>query len=364
MFNFPFTDTVFNHTKRQFKRWPVIEVYDLLDYSVADRYVDQYPYVWLKNKDVVIREDFDWSWTPCESEQNIVHCFCKALENKRPINWNVLKLVSTNSAQRQSEKKQPLIASWEINSVFIVFYTFKKKVVAKKYNNLAKIYPNTLLVQDADSIDDVVKLIPDNSKFKTYYIVDIDLDIDPNFDFTFVPDNDLINYFRVSHYSNSHTYEDGSIICFNKSCLENLRKNHNNYKKYTTVKKHVAGTLNDYQNPENCWINAYTTSIKLNSDFIKPKVHKNKILTELISNNFNRLDDYLKDGAEIGLVDYEQHGDVLLDKINSYEYLKNRFRDRQQQRQEQILNPRAAAARLKALYGETSDEYLNALKSI
>jgi hypothetical protein len=364
MFKSPFVNTAFNFTKRQFKRWPVVEAHDLLDYSVADKYADKYPYVWLKNKNINIRDDFDWSWIPPEPEQNIVHCFCKALENKRPVDWSVLKLVSTDSSMRTTEKKQPLIASWETNSTFIVFYTFKKKVVAKKYNDFAKRYPNTKLVQDADSVIDVILKISKNTNYETYYIVNMDLEIDANFDFTYVPENDLVNYFRVNHYSNSHAYEDGSIICFNKNCLNNIHRSNSNLKKHTTVKSVVAGTLNDYQNPEDCWINAYTTSIKLNSNFIKPKVHKNKILTELISNNFNRLDDYLKDGAEQGLVDYEQYGELLLDEINSYEYLKNKFRERQQHRQDQILNPRATAARLKALHGENSDEYLNALKSI
>jgi hypothetical protein len=51
-------------------------------------------------------------------------------------------------------------------------------------------------------------------------------------------------------------------------------------------------------------------------------------------------------------------------KIEDYEFLRTRFKDRQQQRQVQILNPRAIAARMKAMHGEDSNEYLDALKSI
>jgi hypothetical protein len=364
MFKSPFVNTAFNFTKRQFKRWPVVEAYDLLDYSVADKYADKYPYVWLKNKNIDIREDFDWSWSPPESEKHNVHCFPRALENKRPVDWNVLKLVSTNKNLRLSEIKQPLIASWHISDSLIVFYTFKKKVTSKKYINLSKKYPNTKLVADANTLEDVIKSVNCISKIKTFYFINIDVDIDQNFDFMYKSQSDLINYFRVDHYSNSYSYEDGSFVCLNRSCLQTIHNNRYDFKKFVTAKTETAGILNDYQNPEDCWINAYKISVKLNSDFIKPKTHKNKILTELISNNVNRLDDYLKDGVEVGLTDYEDQGDLLLSKIENYDYCKQRFKDRQQQRQIQILNPRATAARMKAMHGEDSDEYLNALKSI
>jgi hypothetical protein len=364
MFKSSFVNTAFNFTKRQFKRWPVVEAYDLLDYSVADKYADKYPYVWLKNKNIDIREDFDWAWCPTESEKHNVHCFPRALENKRPVDWNVLKLVSTNKYLRANDIKQPLIASWQFCNYIVVFYTFKKKVVSKKYLNLSKKYPNTVLISDASTFTDVAKKIKVKSNYEIYYFIDVDVAINENFDFNFQPTNNLMHYFPVDHYSNSYSYEDGSFVCLNKFCLQAIHNNRYDFKKFVTAKTEPVGILNDYQNPEDCWINAYKISVKLNSDFIKPKTHKNKILTELISNNVNRLDDYLKDGVEVGLTDYEEHGDLLLSKIENYDYCKQRFKDRQQQRQEQILNPRATAARMKAMHGEDSDEYLNALKSI
>lgn len=364
MFKSPFIYTAFNHTKRQFKRWPIVEAYDLLDYSVADKYADKYPYIWLKNKNIDIREDFDWSWHPTESEKYKVHCFPRALENKRPVDWNVLKLVSTNKQLREDDIKQPLIASWQFCNYIVVFYTFKKKVTSRKYINLSKKYPNTKLVSDVNTIEDVIKSVEIKPKIDRYYFVDIDVAINDDFEFDYIPKSDLIHYFCVDHYSNSYTYEDGSFICLNKNCLQSIHSNKYNFNNYVTAKTKSVGIFNDYQNPEDSWINAYKLSIKLNSDFIKPKIHKNKILTELISNNVNRLDDYLKDGVEVGLTDYEEHGNTLLLKIEDYEFLRTRFKDRQQQRQVQILNPRAIAARMKAMHGEDSNEYLDALKSI
>lgn len=355
-------DTAFSFTRRQFRRWPVIEVYDLLDYSVADQYADQYPYVWLKNESETIRDDFDWSWQPPEDQRDLVHCFSKCLtESNRPISWNVLKLVSTNKNSRTAEKSQPLIACWETLSRTIAFYSTRQlNANLEKFYRCKKRFPDAIYYDDKNSIQEIVDDLSTRKIENTVFIFNIDIELNHDFVFDFVPvDNNTVYQFRVDHESSNFPYEDYNAICLNKQAIEN----------YETIdcvvsSDRVVGTLVDYKDPYCAWVSAYRTGVLLHSDAVKPKIHKNKILTELISHDVTRIDQFLQDGVQTAMVDYESFGNRLLDDIDSFKYLLDRFKQRQDEKQNITVNKNANAARLRAQFGSESEEYQQALKSI
>lgn len=351
---------LFSFTKSHFKRWPLIEVDDLLDYSVTDQYNGKYPYVWLKNKEIEVREDFDWSWYPADDQVNLVHCFpqCSML-TKRPTSWNVLKLVSTNPKLRKRENKQPKIASWYNDVCDIFFFTKDTTPYNLKFLRAKQKFPAAKIITNYVSLEDTLLSI--KPKHNLIYLFNIDVDVNYDFDFGMNLSDDCLYHLTLDHRSNGMKYPDTNAYAFTADFLESFKKDQSEL--LLVESKHCPGIMNDYANPLNAWMSSYITTCLLLSDYIKPAMHKNKILTEFISYDVNRLDLYVKDGCETAVSDYEKDHKIA-NKVENVKFIVERFKERQQEKQNAIVNPIAQAARLRAQYGDTSDQYMDALKSI
>ena len=113
MFN---TRTAFSRTKANWKRYPIIETADMDDYSVVQKYKDKYPYIWLKHEDYDIQPNFNWNFYPEQQNKNSIHSFpsCNP-HSKRPVSWEVLRLVPTHLVNNPDVVRSNQIAAYKMN---------------------------------------------------------------------------------------------------------------------------------------------------------------------------------------------------------------------------------------------------------
>lgn len=363
--------TLFSITKSQFKRWPILEVYNLLDYSVADRYRDEYKYVWLKNKTSDINPTFNWSWEPHEGTEDLVHCFPACLEESlRPISWNELKLVSTDPRKRKKEIRQPLIARHVKENFSVFYYGFDETDTIAKFNAKKQSDPVASIarvISDYDNLIDTIKSVNTNMCADGVYFLHIDVDtsIDSILDTTQFDNNSFVSL-KLDHHANHYSFADDHMIYVSREFLIKCQSDNSLYKQKVYDNTKTYGSVNDYRNPLNTWSNAYRNTIKIYNNLLDVGKLKNKILTDYISHTASRLDAYMKDGCETAAHDFEKLADPtsMLDDVESHIWMYERFLARQQEKNKQTVNPAAELARIKAKYGKDSEEYNNALKAI
>lgn len=363
--------TLFSITKSQFKRWPILEVYNLLDYSVADSYRDEYKYVWLKNKTSDINPTFNWSWEPHEGTEDLVHCFPACLEESlRPISWNELKLVSTDPRKRKKEIRQPLIARHVKENFSVFYYGFDETDTISKFNTKKKTDPiNGIarVITDYDNLLDTIKSVNTNMCADGVYFIHIDVDTSINsvINTAHFDTNNFVSL-QLDHDATQYSFASDQMIYVSRETLIKFKQDETLFDNriYDTTKSY--GAVNDFRNPLNTWSNAYKNTIKIYNNLLGVGKLKNKILTDYISQDVSRLDAYMKDGCETASRDFEKASDPqsMLKDVESHIWMYERFLNRQQEKNKQTVNPAAELARIKAKHGKDSNEYNNALKAI
>jgi hypothetical protein len=294
MFNNSLLNT-FSFTKSKWKRYPIIETLEMDDYSVVEKYKSEYPYVWIKNKEFDILETFNWNYTPSDDTSNQIHIFplCNEL-GKRPINWQVLKLVPTTVNSSTTEHKSPNIASYQKNVTPIYFYSFKNRNAVKKFKQRMEFFDHTHchLINDKESFDEVLYSIVANVNIaQPIWLVNLDVNIENldmvspkyanNLMYTFGAD---VFLFDVMHKSTNQCYADTSVALVNPGFLAKL--SNNVLKSKTSTESTLAsaivnpihkqiGYLDDTSDPYRAWSNAYLTCLMLNNTKL-PHLKKQK----------------------------------------------------------------------------------------
>ena len=377
MFN-PASLNTFSFTKSKWNRYPIIETLDMNDYSVVEKYKSKYPYVWLKNKEYDILETFNWNYTPSDDTANQIHIFplCNEL-GKRPINWEVLKLIPTVVNSSTTEHKSSNIASYQKNTIPIYFYSFKDRYAIKKFKHRMEFFNHTRchLLNDKDTFDEVLYSIAANVNLtQPVWIINLDVNIEKsdmltpkyanNLMYTFGAD---IYLFDVIHNSTNQCYADTSVALVNPGFLAKL--SNNVLKSKTSTQSTLAtanvipihkqiGYLDETTNPYRAWANAYLTCLMLNNTKLPHlKKQKNKILSthfELSDTNVNR---YVKAGLQQASKDQE----LETFNFNKYEIWSNIFKrftewnNTSSTESSKLLDRRMS--QVKKVYGEDSDEY-------
>jgi len=353
------TELAFGATLRRLNNLPIIKVYDLLDYSVADQFQDRYPYVWLQNHRMEIREDFDWSWRPNQNQRDCVHCFpmCNS-STRQPMNWNVLKLVSTDPRMRKQEIQQPLPACYTLENFSMIFFSAdtNPERARKKFNAHQLKFGNARLVTNADSLRDAIDQLNPDLLTEHIYVFDINVQIDiAKFEHPDIDIDDALVFCKTNHRSNGITYADGNAVYIHRNYLKRYLQRRTRLD-IQVLEEYEFGEFDDAVDPYQAWVSSYTNTIQMElipdlyDDCVKQRILRsylddyNYYLTKQVylqtggvaTNTNSRLQTYIKDGCQTALSDVETYRNDLnyiLKNYRSQVWQRERFQQRQQERQ-------------------------------
>jgi hypothetical protein len=352
--------TAFSYTKQNFNKWPVIKTVDMDLYKLADSYKDKVPYVWFVNPAYTIKEDFNWNYRPTEDKQFNVHSFPRCFyKSKKPINWDVLKLVPTNPSTRiNSVVDQRLISSFVDHEYSIYNYSFNDKFSIRKMLARSK-DKQYRLIKSRKSLNDIFLNLNLDHIDDYVWLVDIDVEIDKKFYFDFIPDTtDTIYMFKLDHKSTNIVYGDYNVILVPKKYIESVQHNSSMEIKYKEVDV-FAGCLDDMVDPKKAWERAFSTaSLLLQNKFpTSDKKLKNKIMASYISNSTSRIHDYIKDACNCAVKQHDKTP-ITVDNLHNHQWLEEVFEDRQEflRTEQSKLHPNRLDI-IKRIYGENSDQY-------
>lgn len=355
--------TAFSYTKQNFNKWPVIETIHMDSYELANDYKDKVPYVWFVNPDYNIREEFNWNFRPAEDDKYKVHSFPRCFsKSKKPINWDVLKLVPTNPMCRSTEINQRIISSF-VNSEYPIYvYSFNDRFSTKKIISRPK-HNQHRLIKSRKSLNDILLYLNLDYIDDYVWLVDIDVEMDNKFYFDFVPDaTDTIYMFTLTHMSTGLSYGDYSLMLLPKQYIASIQ--HDAKTSLTTEIKYkevdvVAGVLNDMTDPKKAWERAFSTaSLLIQNKFPNnDKKLKNKIMSSYIANNTSRIHDYIKDACECAVKQNEKSV-IDVENLHNHQWLEEVFEERQRfiRDERSALHPNRLDI-IKRIYGEDSDQY-------
>lgn len=370
MFN---TKTAFSRTKANWKRYPIVEVADMDDYSVVQKYKDNYPYVWIKNESYNILNTFNWNYTPDQETVTCIHSFPLCAETtKRPISWDILKLVPTSVTNETKTHKSPNVASYQKYVVPIYFYSFNDhKAMAKFKKQSAMTETPCHLVSDKKSFNEVLESVSALVTTATpIWLVNLDVRLE-NLDLMTSKYVNTILYsfgadmylFDVLHQSTGTCYADRSVALINPSVLMKLSNNkliHKVTLKHIMPINNKIGYINDVSDPFKAWANAYNTCLILNSaNILHLKKQKNKILSTYIGLPDSRVNNYVKAGIQQAEKDWDLET-FDFDKFTNWSNILKRFHNWNNKSNSIIPTDKMLTKRLArtlAVYGKDSDEY-------
>lgn len=352
--------TAFSYTKQKFNKWPVIETSNMDSYELADLYKDKVPYVWFVNPAYKVQEDFNWGFRPEDNVRFNIHSFPRCFsKSKKPVNWDVVKLVPTDPITRITEEvKQRIISSFVDFEYPIYNYSFNDKFSVKKLLERPK-NQQYRLIKSRKSLSDILLNLNLDYIDDYVWLVDIDVEINENFYFDFQPDaSDTIYMFMLDHKSTNIVYSDCNLILVPRKYILSLQNSLPMKIKYKEVDI-IAGSVDDMSDPKKAWERAFSTSSLLiqNKFPNSNKKLKNKILASYISQNSSRIHDYIRDACNCAVKQNEKTF-IDVDLLNNFQWLGEVF----EERQEFIRNERANLHPnridiIRRIYGEDSDQY-------
>jgi hypothetical protein len=356
--------TAFSYTKQNFNKWPVIETDQMDSYDLADAYKDKVPYVWFVNPNYNIHAEFNWNFRPLEEQRFNVHSFPRCFaKSKKPINWDVVKIVPTNPNSRINvDIKQPVISSFVESEYPIYIYSFNDRFSTKKL--LARpIHKKHRLIKSRKSLSDIFSNLNLDYIEDFVWLLDIDVDTGAKFYFDFVPQSDdTIYMFKVEHKSTGLVYGDHSVMLIPKKYItevQDSQKTKIQPKFHYTEVDILAGTLDDITDPAKAWQRAFATaSLLIQGKFPNDnKKLKNKIMASYISQHTSRMNDYVKDACECAVKKNENEY-IYVDLLYNHQWLEDVFNQRQEflRNEQSNLQPNRLEI-IKKIYGENSEQY-------
>lgn len=370
--------TAFSITKSKWRRFPLIELDNLQDLSEVTSYRGKFPYVWVKKKNIDIQNNFNWNFIPNENDSNKIHTFpnCNPY-SKRPISWEILKLVPTTEHDDQIEVRCNQIASYKYTNNCMYVYAYHDKFVMKKYGMLSINERPSHLINGKKSMLDILESLSEEDQ--PFWLIHADVRIDnvQSLDYEIGDNVDAIT-FPVLHQSTSLTYADQSVMFCKPSYVKkmlNVSDDHEafmidsvtgdlvanpyygkdivNVVEVSTAKESI-GYINDTVDPFRAWANAYYTTIHL--EYTNSK-NKNKIMTAYTKLKPSRVNDLIVAGMQEAQIDIAKENYSYKESSN-WDYILKRFGDwnnKTSSETSELLDKRIE--RIKQIYGEDSEEY-------
>jgi len=345
--------TAFSITKSKWNRYPIIDVDDMEDVSVANQYRDRYPYVWLKNKKRTILKTFNWNFTPEHENRHKIHEFPMCVErSKRPISWDALRLVPTSATSESETIHANRIASYRGKVVPMYVYSFNDRHALKKFTKLSTIERPCHIIRNKENMKSVYNQLMDVED--NLWLIDGDVTIHNYSDLEFSPTDDYDIYmFDVAHHSTGLIYADQSVQYITKEYFAKIKAGENIRIKHVS---HHIGDVNDMCDPFKAWANAYYNTLYLtNTKISHLKKQRNKILQKYVQLSGSKL----KENASAGTHQAENDRNNITDTTVTWSNILSSFskwNDKNTETDDQkLLQKRLQSA--KRIYGEDSDEY-------
>ena len=379
MFN---TRTAFSRTKANWKRYPIIETADMNDYSVVQKYKDKYPYIWLKHEDYDIQPNFNWNFYPEQQNKNSIHSFpsCNP-HSKRPVSWEVLRLVPTHLVNNPDVVRSNQIAAYKMNMTPMYIYAFNDKSVMKKYRMVSIPERSCHLINNKKSMNEVYEMLSSSNSDSVWLVhADVRIDNISTLD-SKIGDADIVR-FPVVHQSTGLTYADDSVSLVKIDYIKKLVSRGLNSEaepfiidplsgelvpnkieesiKSKIIKTSIIpiGHINDTVDPFKAWANAYHTCLYVQySDDTDIKKKKNKILGAYTGLQPSRVNDLIKAGVQQAEIDI-LNPDFDYDTFINWNHILKQFTEWNKKSSDETLHvSKKRIGRIKKIYGKDSDEY-------
>ena len=178
------------------KPWPVKITADIYNYNQVN-HIDS-EYVWLQNYYIKLRDGFPLGWIPEKNVRDNPHLFYECFfYSKKPIRPAMI-LVPTNSKLREiNHIKSGNIAAYDHIHHTIFFLGNDSDESFQKYEEHKKLIPRAQLITD-QSEKELEHRICRYAISKYVWLVDIDIRLNPTFDWNFEPNEneDIIYNFK------------------------------------------------------------------------------------------------------------------------------------------------------------------------
>jgi hypothetical protein len=377
--------TAFSITRSQWKRYPVIETSDVTDLSVIEKYKNNYPYVWLKHEDCDIQPNFNWNFSPEQHNKNSIHSFPSCnLHSKRPVSWEVLRLVPTQLVNNPDVVRSNQIAAYKVNMTPMYIYAFNDNSVMKKYRMVSIPERPCHLINNKKSIIEVYEMLSSSNSNSAWLVhADVRIDNVSNLDYE-IGDADIIR-FPVVHQSTGLTYADDSVSLVKIDYIKQLLNQGSNSEAEPFIIDPLSGELvpneieesvkskiiktstipighiNDTVDPFKAWANAYYTCLYVQySDDTNIKKKKNKILGAYFRLQPSRVNTLIKAGVQQAEIDIS-NPDFDYDTFVNWNHILKRFTEWNKKSSAETHNSthvsKKRIGRIKKIYGKDSEEY-------
>lgn len=247
---------------RIFNDWPIIRTSSMYDYDQVNGYADVASYVWIVNKHIKLDDTFNLNWRPSDTERNKVHTFpqCNNTVERRPLRWDVCKLVPTSGRLKMPEPeiRQGIIAAYNKNIFQIFAYSMSPAGINAKFKKLQQRIPEARLVTTTACNLHAAKMIIASKVTSTYvWLVDLDVEIAADFDFDFEPtEQKMYCWQTISNVTNKPLFTDSIRLVSRRILATPL----------TDMPKEkvlaIAGTLNEMSDPLTAWSRSFIATIQ------------------------------------------------------------------------------------------------------
>lgn len=314
----------FKNILKRVDNTPVIETENLLDFSQADKYQNQFSYVWFKNKNEDIRPDFDWSWRPDSTEIRSIYNFVSYVGESTTVrSYNVLKLVPTNPKYRTGKEITSLVpASYSPVNTTLYIAAFNGQYNKARVDRLKKSHTLVRVVDGFDSIMDIIFELNPSIMTEHNFIISPDVS---GISSIKAPKHseDGICLCSVVRSSTDDSMPSNHVVYFNREYVERVLSTGENVRVIVENNDSCA-KLDDLKNPYIAWESGFVNRV-LNARMI---TYDNKF-EHVLDHGTGRMIQFMKQGEHAAnelLHDTEIEECVKLTLNKTW--LRNRFMNR------------------------------------
>jgi len=315
-----------NISNRILNQWPIIRTSKMEDFSQADKYADNVPYVWLVNTNYKVKEDFPFSWRPPADKMFHIHSFPRCVERTRqPIKWDMVRLVPTSSRKRiEKEIKQPIIASLNKNKSQMFSYSFDDRASMRKLKTQHAVWSELQVIKNTTGFTPLYKTVGRRALTDFVWLFDIDFKFGKGFDLDFVPpNNDSVYMWKTNTTAHSIAHPTGAVMFVPR----NLLRTGFNASDIQVVDE-IAGTLNATADPFRTWSRAFRTAVNYTANDIT-YTDSDAIIQASLNADSGNLKRYVRKGTQAGIEFANEFGNdqSRLADSDNIEKLKDLFRN-------------------------------------
>ena len=104
--------------------------------AMAIEYANEFTHIWVCNENAPIADDFPWHWRPSGTDINYIYEFpMVSRRSKRPLGWNVVRLVPTNTKPKDIMRSR-IIAGYVDTEFDICFISYHEAEADRNFQRL------------------------------------------------------------------------------------------------------------------------------------------------------------------------------------------------------------------------------------